>query len=95
MVSQRAWGLELPVCEHVGLCKFGPFVSSSALVFRNTNLETRPSTGCSPACFEIIQLQQLLPLYAGLPRINPLPFKVLIGCAYVFVALRFFKHKKA
>lgn len=67
-----------------GLCKFGPFVSFSTVVFRNTNLETRPSTWYSPACFEIIQLEQLLSLYAGLPRINPLPFKILIGCAYGF-----------
>lgn len=69
------------------LCKFGPFVSFSILVCRNTNLETRPSTWYSPACFEIIQLEQLLPLYAGLLRINPLPFKIVTSCAHGLLAI--------
>lgn len=76
-----------------GLCKFGPFVSFSILVFRNTNLETRPSTWYSP-CFEIIQLTQLLPLYHGLPRINPLPFEIVMSCTYGLLAV-VLKHEKS
>lgn len=68
-LSSRSWAanpdesarLGIKSCQSVsmwGLCKFGPFVCFSTLVFRNTNLETRPSTCYSPSCFEIIQLKQ-------------------------------------
>lgn len=91
--SSKPWWVSVPGsqgCRSVrmwGLCRFGPFVSFSTLVFRSTSLETRPSTWYSPACFETIQLEHLHPLCAGLPRINPLPFQILTGCASCFLAI--------
>lgn len=79
-LSSKHWWVSQSVSMW-GLCKFGPFVSFSNLDFRNTNLETRPSTCCSP-CLERILLEQLLLLYDGLPRINPLPFEIWIGFTY-------------
>lgn len=73
-------GVELPACEHVALCELG-LLFPPAVQPAETNLEARPSTWYRPAALEIIQLRQLLSLCAGPPRINPLPFKVLIGCA--------------